>query len=268
MNGAPDIAYPDDGDKWETQRSFVLAWVFEMLDRVECDDQKVGREARAELQTLFLNLGGQFLRVALAKNDADAKKWAGRMLADIFVSIGKHAGKVKIEKPYRELMKNDAFRKEKTKIGKLRINILFPAQVCAITQRELKTAARHRRTLLLLKAGCVSEHEQKRRERLAEEHGFQLANHERGTTWKQAAERQNIPQAYWSLVKFPEFSNHSLDEWFSFLWPLISKKIDLAELESRYELARKRAAADSQNTARGHLRTLAMLRDKGIFYFF
>jgi hypothetical protein len=165
-------------------------------------------------------------------------------------------------------MKIKAFRDEKNKIGRVRTNLLSPGLVQAIAQRELKKAERHRRTLLLHKAGCVSDREQKRREKLAKERGFELADHERGTTWKQAAERLKIPRSYWLLVKFPEFSTKYFDQWFSFLWPLISKKIDLAELESHYRMARKRYPADSQNTVHDHLKTLAKLREKGAFYFF
>jgi hypothetical protein len=276
----PDIAHPNDSEKWETQTALVTDWLFEMLDRIECDDETAAREARAELQTFFLNIGGQLLRVALSKKDSHAKKrkngrqkkqsdsathWAGRVLADIFVSVGKHVGKVRVKEPYGELMDNPAFKNEKKKIGKVRTDVLFPAHVCAITQRELKIAARHCRMLRLLKTGCRSEREQKRREELAKEHGFELTEQERGTTWKQAAERQKIPQEYWPLVNFPEFSTNSLDEWFTFLWPLISKKINVAKLESRYKLARMRLPKDSHKTAYDHLKTLARLRDQGAF---
>src|SRR5262249_3327164 len=113
IHGAPEIARPDDQEKAETQSAFVLAWLFEMVGRVECDDEKAAQGARDELQTLFLNVGGELLRIALSDGNCDAKQWAGGVLADIFVSIGKHVGKVKIEKPYRELMENDAFREEK-----------------------------------------------------------------------------------------------------------------------------------------------------------
>jgi hypothetical protein len=166
IQGAPDIAHPDDQEKWETQNAFVTAWLFEMLERVECGDEKAAQGARGELQTFFLNLGGQLLRVALSKKDGDAKQWTCRMLADIFASIGKHVGKVKIEKPYRELGKNDAFLDEKNKIGKARSDVLFPAQVRAIAQRELKQALNYRARLMLLRAV---------------------------NGWEQAADRQKIP---------------------------------------------------------------------------
>ena len=135
--------------------------------------------------------------------------------------------------------------------------MLFPTLVRAIAQRELKTAVRHCRTLLLLKTGCVSEREQKRRGKLAKEHGFELADRERGTTWKQAAERQKIPQLYWPLVKFPEFSPRSFGRWFKFLWPLIREKIELSKLPSLSQRdldkggtkIRTRYLSDSQKTA-------------------
>ena len=138
----PDIAHPDDDEKWELQTAFFTAFLFEMWDRVEARDKKAAREARTELQTFLLNSLGQSIRLALEDKDSIASEWASKLLADVFVSIGKHAGKVKIEKPYRVLMKNGAFRDEKKLIGKLRADILFPAQVRAIAQRELKKAAR------------------------------------------------------------------------------------------------------------------------------
>ena len=97
--GAPEIAHPDDQVKWQTQRSFVIAWVFEVLDRVECNDENPAREARAELKNFFLNSGGQLLGIAQARNDSNATDWAGRVLAHIFVNVGKHVGKVRIKKP-------------------------------------------------------------------------------------------------------------------------------------------------------------------------
>ena len=275
-SGAPDIAHPDDGEKWERQTELITAFLFEMWERVEARDKKAACEARAELQTFLLNSLGQSLRVALDDKDSIAKQWACKFLSDIFVSIGKHVGKVRIKKPYGKLMEIKAFRDEKKRIGKVRTDVLFPGMVRAITQRELKTAARHRRTLLLLKAGCVSEREQKRRGKLAKEHGFELSDCERGTTWKQAAERQKIPQPYWPLVKFPEFSTRSVGRWFKFLWPLIREKIELSKLPSLSQRdldkggtkIRTRYLSDSQKTAYDHLKALARLRDKGAFYLF
>ena len=74
-------------------------WVFETLDWVECDDEKASQGARGELQTLFFNLGEQLLRVALSKRDGDANDWAGRILADIFVGLGKYVGRVRLRSP-------------------------------------------------------------------------------------------------------------------------------------------------------------------------
>ena len=99
-SGAPDIAHPGDGEKWERQTELITAFLFEMWERVEARDKKAAREARAELQTFFLNSIGQSLRVALDDKDGIAKQWASKLLADVFVSICKHIGKVKIEKPY------------------------------------------------------------------------------------------------------------------------------------------------------------------------
>jgi hypothetical protein len=244
--GRLDFAHPDDGEKWEEQTELITAFLFEMWERVEARDKKAAREARAELRTLLLNSLSQSLRVALDDKDSIAKQWACKLLADAFVSIGKHVGKVKIEKPYRVLMKNDAFRDEKKLIGKLRTDILFPAQVRAIAQRELKQALTCRKRLWLLSSV---------------------------TGWKQPAEAQNIPQEYWPLVKFPEFSTDSFDKWFPFLWPLIQEKIELSKLPplAQRDLdtggirTRTRYLADSRKTAYDHLKALARLRDKGVF---
>ena len=146
---------------------------------------------------------GQLLRVALSTRTVWRTIGLAGLLSDIFVRIGKHVGNVRIKKPYGKLTEIKAFRDEKKLMGKVRTDVLFPGIVRAIAQRELKTAARHCRTLLLLKAGCVSEREQKRRGKLANEHGFELADRERGTTWKQAAERQKIPPPVLAFGEVP-----------------------------------------------------------------
>jgi hypothetical protein len=246
VHGAPDIAHPDDDQQWERQTELITAFLFEMLERVESTDAKSAHAARCELQTFLLNSLGQSLRVALDDKDSIARQWACELLADVFVSIGKHVGKVKIEKPYRVLMKNAAFRDEKKLIGKLRTDILFPAKVRAIAQRELKQVLNCRKRLRLLSSV---------------------------TGWKQAAEAENIPQEYWPLVKFPEFSTDSFDKWFPFLWPLIQEKIELSklpplaqrDLDTSGIRTRTRYLADSRKTAYDHLQALARLRDKGVF---
>ena len=259
VHGAPDIAHPDDGEKWEGQTELITAFLFEMWERVEARDKKAAREARAELQTFFLNSIGQSLRVALDKEDSIASQWACKLLADVFVSIGKHAGKVRIKKPYGFLMGTKAaFREEKKKLGKVRTDVLFPVRVAAIAWRELRRAERYRKRLSLLKAGCVSEPEHKRRKALGVE----------SSTWKQAARRQNIPEADWVFADLPEFSakKKPFELWWKALWPFIEKKINVTKLDSHYKMARKRSTYDSQKTARDHLKTLAEKKDKGVYY--
>jgi hypothetical protein len=277
IHGASDIAHPGDDEKWELQTAFFTAFVFGMWERVEGRDKKAAREARAELQTILLNSLGQSLRVALDDNDSIAKQWACKLLADVFVSVGKNVGKVRIKEPYGKLMEIEVFRDEKKRIGKVRTDVLFPGLVCAIAQRELKKAERYRDTLGRLKVGCVSERKQKclakeGKKRLdllrsAGQRDPKLPISFEARTWKQAAQDQGIPEAYWPTLKLPDFSEKSESLWFEFLWPLISTMIDTEELDSRYELARQRYAKDSQKTAHDHLKTLARLRDKGAFYF-
>jgi len=247
-----------------------------MWDRVEAREKTASREARSELTSFLLNSLGQALRVALDDKDSIAKQWACKLLADVFVSIGKNVGKVRIKKPYGKLMKIGTFRDEKKRIGKVRTNVLFPGLVCAIAQRELKKAERYRDTLGRLKAGCVSDLKQKclakeGKKRLdllrsAGQRNPKLPISFEARTWKQAAQDQGIPEAYWPTVKLPDFSEKSESLWFEFLWPLISTMIDTEQLDSRYKLARQRYAKDSQKTAHDHLKTLARLKDKGAFY--
>jgi hypothetical protein len=248
VHGAPDIVHRDDQEKWETQSAFVLAWIFEMLDRAESADEKAARGARGELQTFFLNLGGQLLRVALSKEGSDANQWAGRVLADIFVGIGKYVGKVRLKKPYGKLTEtNAAFRNEKKLIGKLRTDVLFPAQVRAIAQRELKQALTCRRRLMLLSTV---------------------------KGWQKTAKKQKIPQKYWPAMKLPEFSVKWEPAWWKFLWPLIQNEIDLSKLPLLAQhdhttggiKRRERYLSDCQKTARDHLKALARLRDKSVFF--
>ena len=103
--GAPDIAHPNDVEKYERQAAFVTAWFLEMLERVESAEEESAHAARCELQTLFLNGLGQWLRVALDKKESAANRWAGELLAIIGVSIGKHDKKLVGNGAYVEMKK-------------------------------------------------------------------------------------------------------------------------------------------------------------------
>src|SRR5215469_3253627 len=101
-------------------------------------------------------------------------------------------------------MEAKAFGDQKKFIGKVRTNVLFPGMIRAIAQHELKRAGQFRKRLLLLKDGCISEHQQKAKYgnvsiNAAEKKGIPL-------TWKQAAKKQKIPQEYWPAMDSPEFS--------------------------------------------------------------
>ena len=65
-------------------------------------------------------------------------------------------------------------------------------------------------------------------------------------------------------IEITRLLQKSWREWWVFLWPIIRKKINVAKLASRYQMARKRYASDSDKTARGHLKLLAQLRGKGV----
>src|SRR4029450_3816029 len=98
-------------------------------------------------------------------------------------------------------------------------------------------AEHYRRTLLLLKAGSVSERKQRflAKEskirldllRSAGQHNPKLLSLFQARTGKQTAHEQGIPETYWPTVKLPEFSQKYLPEWWEFLWPLIQDKIEL-----------------------------------------
>jgi hypothetical protein len=238
--GAPDIVDPDDEERWERQTAFLAAFVYEMWERVR-GDGKAAIGARGELQTFLLSSIDLALMVALGDGDSEAKRWACKVLADVFVRIGKHVGKVKVDKPYRKLMGIEAFVDEKKLRGKARTNVLFPGLVCAVAQGECRKAMNYRSRLIL------------------------LSNAE---GWERAAEAQGIPREYWAAMELPEFSVKFFAKWWGFLRPLISKKIDTAALkllELRYKMAGKRYAKHSHKTAHDHLKTLARQRDEGIF---
>ena len=261
IHGAPEIAYPGDDEKWEVQTALFTAFLFEMWERVEARDPKAAPEARAELQTFFLNSVGQSLRVALDDKDSVGKQWACELLADVFVSIGKRVGKVRIKKPYGKLMEIKAFRDEKKRIGKVRTDVLFPVMVRATTQRELKKAGHFRKQLLLLSRIDNRKIPETERQRLG------LLR-----DWKEAAKKEGIPEAYWPVVELPEFSEKHLPQWWEFLWPLIQENSDKQQLlelaQLKYPSSRTRYFGDLQKTARDHVKALARLRDKGAFYLF
>jgi hypothetical protein len=199
--GAPDIAHPDEEEKYERQCCFIYAWWFEMLERVEGADEKAARHARGELQTLFLNLGGQLLRIALSEGRGDAKKWAGKLLADIYKSIEKHDKKLKET--------NADYAEESAKIGSKSVtSALFPrTPIAKIVNREWAKAKRYWERLQLLSA--IDD-------------------------WKEAATEEKIPEAYWPLLKFPTLSKEYAARrgllWKRILWPIIREKIDLSKM--------------------------------------
>jgi hypothetical protein len=246
VSGAPEIAHPDDRESYERQMAFIYAWFLETWERTASDDENAAHSARAELQTLWLNALGALLKLALEKKDSSVKQWAGMILASIFVSINKHDSEK--GKARRELSKtNETYRQEKSRLGKLRTDVLFAAKLTATVWRELKVTVNYRKRLRRLKAIKY---------------------------WETEAERQRIPKAYWPCVKLPEFSQKSVPRWWKFLWPLIIKKIDTSGLlplaqidhETGGVKPRKRYPSDFQHTATGGLLTFARLKDKGVFF--
>lgn len=248
--GAPEIAHPSENEKYEHQVAFIYAWFFETWERVEANDEKAAREARSELQTLWLNHLSQLLRLALDKKDNIEKQWAGRLLASIFVSIDKHDSKK--GKARRKLSKaNKAYCEEKARLGKLRADVLLHWKISDVVFRELKAAGGYRNSLLLLREGRVPD-------------------------WAIAARSQSIPEEYWPTMELPEFSVKSEPRWWEFLWPFIQRKIDVSQMPQLWQKdqskgpggikPRKRYLSDHQRTARGELQTFARWKANGVLY--
>jgi hypothetical protein len=209
-----------------------LAWLLEMFERVGGKKAHAARVAGNNLNEIVLNSISYTLSLASRGKNSIAKQWAGQLLASIFVTIEKH---------HKKLIKtNAAYLKEKKRLGKLRINVLFPKSSTSKTvQGELKKAESHRKRLLLLKGTS-------------------------GGRWKTVAGKRRIPKKYFVTVDLPEFSVKSEPQWWEFLWPLIRKKINIPKLDLRYKMARKRYASDSEKTARDHLKLLARRSDEGV----
>jgi hypothetical protein len=72
---------------YEKQLALVYAWFFKMLEWVESGDEEAAHEARGQLQTLFLSLLGQLMRLAKKKKDNATKRWAGELLAIIGAAL-------------------------------------------------------------------------------------------------------------------------------------------------------------------------------------
>jgi hypothetical protein len=208
-----------------------VGWLLDTFERIGGHDAKAARAAQNDLTAILGNSICYLLDFALRDQETMAQQLAGELLATLRTSLEKH---------HEKLSKtNSAYLKEKKKLGKLRTNVLFPKAVGQIVQRELKKAERHRRRLFLLKGVY-------------------------GGRWKKIAQRNGISQEYFVTVNLPDFSVKSEPQWWDFLKPFISKKINVPELDSRYQMARKRYASDSSTTARDHLKLLARRIDQGI----
>jgi hypothetical protein len=250
--GVPEIAHPNDSERYERQMAFVIGWFLEMWERMSLTDDKPGQpghEARCELQTLLLNTIDQVSRVARSKKNSSVKLWAVELLAIIGVGARKHHKKLKTNAAYAEM--------EKKLSGKSVTAALLPkGRVQWIVQRELEKAQDYRKQLLLL---SVIDN---RKIPEAERRRFGLLK-----DWREAAAKHNkIPEEYWPLRKFPDFSEKSEPQWWGFLWPRIQKKIDVVKLDSHYKLTRKRYLADSDATAHDHLKLLARTESRASFF--
>lgn len=250
VGAQPEIAHPDNKRAYEHQLAFIYAWFFEVHDRAAAgnkeaaDIMRAARSARDELQALFRSHVSQLLRLALRKDDSQAKQWAGMILASIGVSVWKH------DKKLREV--NRAYENEAKKIGKLlRTDVLFPKPIGAAVKRELTMAERYRERLMRFKAVY------------GEEWRAGVARYNRES-------RHKVPEAYWPSAELPDFSQESEPEWWKLLWPLIKKNNpkllqDLRDgrIPTRGILRHPRWAS-YRNEFRNALRTLAQLRSRGV----
>jgi hypothetical protein len=249
--GYPAVADSADEAAYEWQRSFVYGWFNEKLERLKGDDVNAARSARAALEPLFLEFTA-LLDFAEAGRDEATKQWAGRLLANIWKRIEKHDEKL--------CAANPAYRQERARIGSLRTDVLSPrSKITRIVQQELATAFKKRRRLLMLREEvkkAVKEH----------------SGREWRKEWRKVIAQLGdaLPEEYLPTLKLPEFSGKSEPRWWKFLWPRIRKKIDQLKLNplAQHDLksggvkARKRYKADSETTARDHLKLLARLKDE------
>ena len=252
--GYSELAHPDDSERYQDQLAVIYGWLLETLERAEGDDERAAHAARALLQALFLTLGEQSLRVALADKESPTKQWAGKILATIFVSIGKYAGKVRIDKPYRRLMgTNSAFRAEKEKLGRAKMELLFPVPIAVIVQRELKKAESYQWRALVLKKVFARELHDSVFGPLHDRTGkcvgkglrFRRLNRkQKEEKFEQMLKKRDIPQEYWPAMDLPEFSVKSEPRWWEFLWPLVKEKSDQRELlnlaQQKFSAAKER----------------------------
>jgi hypothetical protein len=245
--GYPAVADSTDEAAYEWQRSFVYGWFNEKLERLKGDDVNAARSARAALEPLFLEFIA-LLDFAEAGRDEVTKQWAGRLLANIWKRIEKHDEKL--------CAANPAYRQERERIGSLRTDVLSPrSKITRIVQQELATAFKMRRWLLMLRGVVKKQSGRKWRKK-----------------WQEVIEALGgaLLEEYLPAVRLPPFSVKSEPRWWKFLWPLIKKKIDRLKLsplaqhdpKSGGVKARKRYKADSETTARDHLKLLARLKDE------
>jgi hypothetical protein len=202
VRGCPEIASPWQKKKYELQMSFFTARFLKMLEWAGYDEKegrerrKTGHEVRGELQTFLRNGIDRLLDLALREKDANAKDWAGALLANISVRIEKY------DKKLSEV--NAVYCDEKKKIGKLRTDVLFPKPIGAAVKRELRKAERYRKRLMYFKTGY------------GEEWKAAVSRHNRQS-------RQKITEAYWPFAELLEFSVKSEPQWWKLLWPLLKK---------------------------------------------
>jgi hypothetical protein len=179
------------------------------------------------------------------KQDRIGKRWAGESLARVHVAVEKHT---------KTLSRvNSAYRKTRTKIRKLRRDIVAPGLIGQIVQEELAIGERYRNELLFYRR-LLGKNRKSFRTQIVKP--------------KQVEMYYKIPREYRRTLKLAAFSVRSEGDWFrEWIWPRIKKRQAelLPKLQQDAKLRDKARTGflyltDFQNQCRNHLRALAKLR--------
>lgn len=186
------------------------------------------RLVRNQVERALRQMIGELLRLAEQEKESAVQRWAGELLANIYDGFGRYDRKLR--------KANAGYGDELDRLaGKSLTSALFPRHVGEMVERELRVAENYRRTIPILVEGLKEG-------------------------WK-----QEVPEKYWLVTQLEEFSVKSSPQWWDFLWPSIKERIDVAFLELRYRMSRKRSVEDSKRAARDHLELLARLSDKNLW---
>ena len=241
-------------------------WLLASIDKTgNALDERLAEIARVQFECVFRDCFVRLLQLAEYEHDKPAKQWAVTVLARVDGNLGKHRGKL-------EKM-NPAYLRQR-KIG-IRADVALPkSPVGQILQGELRRVEHYRFELLRLKERgdrrLVSVDKEAVERRLQDEAVLQhlvvgdgklwtrkrmreiKKRARKGAadpsrvhpdevtssdlyTWKEAARERGIPEEYWPLVDFPDWSfdpdatdaqkrfQESSKKWWAFIWSRIKR---------------------------------------------